>query len=92
MAGSGSSYQLAVSGMSASGTVIATIKGNAATDAAGNSSSASGGGDNSVSFTDMAAPGDDRGGKGGGSWSLGTLILLSLVAKGRHLRRPITNP
>ncbi|HSG87643.1 MAG TPA: Ig-like domain-containing protein, partial [Pseudomonadales bacterium] len=48
--GSGASYTVSVSGMSASGTVVATIGAGAATDAAGNASLASTSTDNTVFF------------------------------------------
>jgi hypothetical protein len=50
VSGGPSSYDIAVSGMTGSGTVIASIAANAATDAAGNSNTASTSTDNTVSF------------------------------------------
>ncbi len=58
--GSGSTYNVAVSGMTSAGTVIATINANAASDAAGNSSEASTSTDNTVTlyaYTITAAAG-----------------------------------
>src|SRR5688500_5838488 len=55
VSGGPSTYSIAVSGMTTSGTVTASIAAGAAQDAAGNSSSASTSTDNSVSF-DAAAP------------------------------------
>ncbi len=53
--GSGTTYNVAVSGMTGSGTVIATIAAAKATDAAGNNNTASSGGDNTVTY-DVTAP------------------------------------
>jgi hypothetical protein len=50
VSGSGATYNVAVSGMSSNGTVIATVGGGVATDAAGNTNSASSSTDNSVRF------------------------------------------
>ncbi len=52
----GNTYDVAVSGMSANGTVIATILAGAAQDGAGNASSASTSTDNSVSYTGIVTP------------------------------------
>jgi hypothetical protein len=55
--GSGTTYNVAVSGMTGSGTVIATIPANAAQDAAGNTSTAATSTDNTVAFVyDPVAP------------------------------------
>lgn len=54
VSGSGASYTVAVSGMTTSGTVIATIPANVAQDAAGNLNTASTSTDNTVTYT--AAP------------------------------------
>src|SRR5207247_989679 len=51
VSGGPSTYNVAVSGMSSAGTVIATIAAGVATDAAGNRNTASTSTDNSVSFT-----------------------------------------
>jgi hypothetical protein len=53
--GSGATYNVAVSGMTSSGTVIATIPANGANDAAGNGNAASTSTDNTVTY-DAAAP------------------------------------
>ena len=53
--GSGTTYNVAVSGMTSSGTVVATIPAGAATDAVSNASVASTSTDNTVTF-DIAAP------------------------------------
>ncbi|PQV65563.1 hypothetical protein B1R32_101306, partial [Abditibacterium utsteinense] len=53
--GSGTTYEVAVSGMTGSGTVVARVPGGVATDAAGNRSKASTSTDNTVTF-DVAAP------------------------------------
>src|SRR3989441_7247254 len=50
VSGSGSSYTAAVSGMTTSGTVVATIAAGVATDAAGNGNTASTSTDNTVTF------------------------------------------
>src|SRR2546427_1208103 len=50
VSGSGSSYTAAVSGMTTSGTVVATIAAGVATDAAGNGNNASTSTDNTVTF------------------------------------------
>src|SRR3989449_156386 len=50
VSGSGTSYTAAVSGMTTSGTVVATIAASAATDAAGNGNTASTSTDNTVTF------------------------------------------
>jgi large repetitive protein len=52
--GSGTTYNVAVSGMSGSGTVIATIAAGAATDAAGNENTASTSTDNTVTYDNTA--------------------------------------
>jgi hypothetical protein len=49
-------YNVAVSGMSANGTVIAVVQAGAATDQAGNGNNASTSADNSVTFSDVVAP------------------------------------
>jgi hypothetical protein len=54
--GSGTTYNVAVSGMTANGTVIATIPAGAATDGAGNTSAASTSGDNTVTYTGLNPP------------------------------------
>jgi hypothetical protein len=51
--GSGTTYNVAVSGMSGSGTVIATIGAGVATDAAGNNNTASTSTDNTVTFDNI---------------------------------------
>jgi len=58
VSGSGSTYTAAVSGMTTSGTVVATIAAGMATDAAGNGNTASTSTDNSVTFNvaDTTAP------------------------------------
>ncbi|MCA1807749.1 MAG: hypothetical protein LC687_07875, partial [Actinobacteria bacterium] len=53
--GSGTTYNVAVSGMTGSGTVIATIASSKATDAAGNNNAASTSTDNTVTY-DITAP------------------------------------
>ncbi len=53
--GSGTTYNVAVSGMGGSGTVIASVAAGKATDAAGNNNAASSGGDNTVTY-DTTAP------------------------------------
>src|SRR5207248_626765 len=50
VSGSGASYTVSVTGMSGTGTVVASIRGGAAADAAGNPSAASTSTDNTVSF------------------------------------------
>src|SRR5439155_1886546 len=50
VSGSGSSYTAAVSGMTTSGTVVATLAAGVATDAAGNGNTASTSTDNTVTF------------------------------------------
>ena len=57
IAGSGSTYTVSVSGMSSSGTVIASVKALAAEDGAGNKSTASTSTDNTVTYTKPAIPG-----------------------------------
>ena len=57
IAGSNDTYTVSISGMSASGTVIAAIKANAAQDAAGLKSIASTSTDNTVTYTKTAVPG-----------------------------------
>ncbi len=52
----GTTYDVAVSGMTADGTVIASVPANAATDAAGNGSTASASTDNTVTFIANRAP------------------------------------
>ncbi len=53
----GTTFNAAVSGMAASGTVVAEIKAGAATDATGNESAASASGDHTVTYsTDTTAP------------------------------------
>jgi hypothetical protein len=52
-------YNVAVSGMTGNGTVIASIPANVATDAAGNPNSAATSVDNSVTFTAAPAPSPD---------------------------------
>ena len=54
--GEGTTYNVAVSGMTGDGTVIATIEAGAATDAAGNTSAASTSIDNTVTFIVNGAP------------------------------------
>ncbi len=54
--GSGTTYTVAVSGMTGSGTVIATVAAGKAIDAAGNSNTASSGGDNSVTYNVPVGP------------------------------------
>src|SRR5262249_7222306 len=49
--GSGANYSVQVTGMTATGTVVATVKVNAATDAAGNPSDGSTSTDNTVTFS-----------------------------------------
>ena len=58
MTGSGTTYNVAVSGMTGSGTVVVSVPAGAATDAAGNASLASTSTDNSVAFgtVDTTAP------------------------------------
>ena len=55
--GSGANYTVSVSGMTSSGTVIASIKANAAQNAAGNPSSASTSTDNTVTYNKPVVPG-----------------------------------
>ena len=55
MTGSGTTYNVAVSGMTNSGTVIASLAAGVASDAAGNASGASTSTDNTVTF-DVSAP------------------------------------
>ena len=55
----GTTYNVAVSGMAASGTVLAGVPADAAQDAAGNGNSASTSADNSVSFVPAPAPAPD---------------------------------
>src|SRR5205807_1371042 len=55
VSGSGTTYDVAVSGMSGSGTVIASLAASVAHDAAGNASTASTSTDNTVTF-DITAP------------------------------------
>ena len=54
--GEGTTYNVAVSGMTGDGTVIATVEAGAATDAAGNTSAASTSIDNTVTFIVNGAP------------------------------------
>ena len=54
--GSGTTYNVAVSGMTGSGTVIASIAASKAIDAAGNNNTASSGGDNSVTYNVPVGP------------------------------------
>lgn len=54
--GSGTTYTVAVTGMTSTGTVVASIPANAATDTLGNKSPASTSADNSVSFILVHAP------------------------------------
>src|SRR3989441_922301 len=56
VSGSGSSYTAAVSGMTTSGTVVATIAAGVATDAAGNGNTASTSTDNTVTFNASTSP------------------------------------
>jgi hypothetical protein len=56
VAGSGTTYTVAVSGMTADGTVTASIPANAATDAADNGNTASTSTDNTVTFNPYVAP------------------------------------
>src|SRR2546426_988032 len=56
VSGSGSSYTAAVSGMTTSGTVVATIAAGVATDAAGNGNTASTRTDNTVTFNAPTTP------------------------------------
>ena len=58
MTGTGTTYNVAVSGMTGTGTVVASVPAGAATDAAGNASLASTSTDNTVAFTsiDTIAP------------------------------------
>jgi VCBS repeat-containing protein len=56
VSGSGATYTVAVTGMDGVGTVVASVVGGAASDAAGNSSTASTSTDNTVSFNDNEAP------------------------------------
>ena len=56
ISGGGSSYELAVSGMSGNGTVVASVRATAVSDAAGNASTASSSADNTVSFSGGALP------------------------------------
>src|SRR5438128_6725635 len=62
VSGSGCSYTAAVSGMTTSGTVVATIAAGVATDAAGNGNTASTSTDNTVTFNapDTTPPSVDR--------------------------------
>ena len=55
--GSGTTYNVAVSGMTSNGTVIATVSVNAAQDTAGNGNTASTSTDNSVTYAGITAPG-----------------------------------
>ncbi len=56
LTGSGTTYSIAVSGMTTTGTVITSIGAGASQDAAGNLNTASTSTDNSVAYTDAAAP------------------------------------
>src|SRR2546426_11314 len=56
VSGSGSSYTAAVSGMTTSGTVVATIAAGVATDPAGNGNTASTSTDNTVTFNASTSP------------------------------------
>lgn len=54
--GSGTTYNVAVSGMSNTGTIIATVRPGAARDAAGNASFASGSTDNTITYNAIGVP------------------------------------
>jgi hypothetical protein len=56
VSGNGSTYTAAVSGMTTSGTVVATIAAGVATDATGNGNTASTSSDNSVTFNGSSPP------------------------------------
>ena len=62
--GSGTTYNVAVSGMTGDGTVIATITSNKATDAAGNNNAASTSTDNTVTYDTVGPTGSIANGSG----------------------------
>jgi LPXTG-site transpeptidase (sortase) family protein len=89
--GSGTTYNVAVSGMNVDGTVIASIPAAAASDALGNPSSASSGGDNQVTFNgnpeiDIQRP-SGTSITDGGSDAIGNRSILSTV----HLTYTVDN-
>src|SRR6266513_3043153 len=70
VSGGPSTYNVAVSGMSSSGTVIASIPAGAARDAAGNANSASTSTNNSVTFTFMSPIVLENQQPGSGNWQM----------------------